>query len=338
MTSHFVLPLLLPLLLPLVSAYQWTDGPSDSPDPCPGLYCGRTDLGPHTDGPRYTACGPCQRGWRVVDPARSSVCQQCEEPPSRYDCLYLGFIILFTLMAHWIAIDFTAKSRTITKEVLVLHLSALLEICLAAVTTLVISQPWGQFTLTACRVSRFSDWYTLLYNPNPNYEEKLYCTHEAVYPLYSIVFIFYALSLILMIIIRPFLSSKFLPGRGRNAIYAALYFFPAFALAHGVLGGVIYYSYPYIIIITSLVTCAAHLAFKLDQSIKSLVKTSVCDLRNAVILLGHWALHAYGIIAVTELKDVTVHYSLISLVPLPALFYILTARFTDPERISGNHQ
>ena len=326
------------LLLPLTSGYNWTDGPSDSPLPCPGQYCGRTDLGDLSPGPRYSACGPCERGWRVMEPGRSSVCQKCEDPPSRYDCRYLGFIILFPLMAHWIAIDFTAKSRTITKEVLVLHLSALLEISLAAVTTLVISQPWGLFTLNSCKVSRFSDWYTLLYNPTPNYESKLYCTHEAVYPLYSIVFIFYALSLICMILIRPFLSSKFLPGRGRNAIYAALYFFPTFALAHGVLGGVIYYSYPYIIIITSLITCAAHYAFKLDQSIKSLMKSSVLDLRNLVILLGHWALHAYGIIAVTELKDVTVHYSLISLVPLPAIFYILTARFTDPERIGGSHE
>ena len=322
--------------LPLAPGYDWQQGPSDQPDACPGLYCGRTDLGPDSPGPRYSACGPCHRGWTVTDPARSSVCQKCEEPPSRYDCLYLGFIVLFTLMAHWIAIDFTAKCRTITKEVLVLHLSALLEVALAAVTTLVISQPWGQFTLTACKVSRFSDWYTLLYNPTPNYEDKLYCTHEAVYPLYSIVFIFYALALVFMIILRPILSSKFLPGRGRKAIYAALYFFPAFAVAHGVLGGVIYYSYSYIIIITSVVSVAAHLAFKLDQSIKSLVKTSVLDLRNCVILLGHWALHAYGILAVTELKDVTLHYSLISLVPLPALFYILTARFTDPERISGS--
>ena len=135
-----------------------------------------------------------------------------------------------------------------------------------------------------------------------NYQETLHCTHEVVYPLYSIVFVFYAFSLLFMIILRPFLSSKFLPGRGRNAIYAALYFFPIFALIHGVLGGIIYYSYPYIIIITSLVSCAAHYAFKLDQSVKSLVRTSLTDIRNLVIIAGHWALHAYGIVAVTELK------------------------------------
>ena len=83
-----------------------------------------------------------------------------------------------------------------------------------------------------------------------------------------------------------------------------------------------------------LASCAAHFAFKLDQSVKSLVVSSVCDMRNLVILLGHWALHAYGIIAVTELKDLSLHLPIIGLVPLPAVFYILTARFTDPTRIN----
>ena len=59
------------------------------------------------------------------------------------------------------------------------------------------------------------------------------------------------------------------------------------------------------------------------------------DSRNLVILLGHWCLHAYGIVAVTELKQLSLHLPLICLVPVPALFYILTARFTDPARING---
>lgn len=283
---------------------------------------------------RYSACGPCERGWRVINPGKSSVCQKCEDPIALYDQLYLGFIVLFTLLAHWVAIDFTAKSRKFTKEILILHVSALVEIVGAALVTLALSSPAGQLSLTSCNVIRLSDWYTLLYNPTPNYRDKLFCTHEAVYPLYSIVFIFYSFSLLFMMILRPALSSKFLPGRGRNAIYAALYFLPSFALLHGVLGGIIYYSFPYIIIITSLMSCAAHYAFKLDQSLKSLVLTSLTDIRNLVILLGHWCLHAYGIIAVTELKDLTLHLSLIGLVPLPAVFYILTARFTDPARIN----
>lgn len=52
-----------------------------------------------------------------------------------------------------------------------------------------------------------------------------------------------------------------------------------------------------------------------------------------MILLGHWGLHAYGIIAITQLKEGVLHGSLCALVPLPALFYILTSRFTDPSNI-----
>ena len=152
------------------------------------------------------------------------------------------------------------------------------------------------------------------------------------------VFIFYSFSLISMLIIKPFLASKFLPGKGRNAIYAALYFFPIFALTHGVLGGVIYYSYPYIIILASIVSCAAHYAFKLDQSVKSLLLTSVTDTKNLVILLDHWDLHGYGIVAVTELKQMSLHLFLIGLVPIPALFYILIAMLTDPASIMGGSE
>jgi hypothetical protein len=46
-------------------------------------------------------------------------------------------------------------------------------------------------------------------------------------------------------LVRPWLSSKLLPGSGRNAMYAALYFFPILSLVHAVLGGLVYYSFPY---------------------------------------------------------------------------------------------
>merc|ERR1711928_289362 len=97
-----------------------------------------------------------------------------------------------------------------------------------------------------------------------------------------------------------------------------------------VLGGVVYYSYPYLTLLSSLVSCAAHFAFKLDQSLRSLLLSSITDSRNLTILLGHWALHAYGILAITELRQLSLHLSLLTLVPLPALFYILTARSQIP--------
>lgn len=92
------------------------------------------------------------------------------------------------------------------------------------------------------------------------------------------------------------------------------------------------YSFPYFIVINSVLSCAAHFAIRMDQKISSLIITTLLDSKNIVILLGHWCLHAYGIISITQLTNPTLHASLILLVPLPALFYIFTARFTDPNK------
>ncbi|RZF37763.1 hypothetical protein LSTR_LSTR016201 [Laodelphax striatellus] len=84
-----------------------------------------------------------------------------------------------------------------------------------------------------------SDWYTLLHNPNPNFEETIHCTQEAVYPLYTMVLVFYAFSVCLMMLIRPWLAKYFVPKGGKVTIYAALYLYPILALLHSVFGGLI---------------------------------------------------------------------------------------------------
>lgn len=63
---------------------------------------------------------------------------------------------------------------------------------------------------------------------------------------------------------------------------------------------------------------------------KSLLLSSVSDLKNVIIILGHWLLHGYGVVAVATLLGITVHPAMLVLIPLPALFYILTVKFTDP--------
>lgn len=66
---------------------------------------------------------------------------------------------------------------------------------------------------------------------------------------------------------------------------------------------------------------------------KSLVISSISDIRNVVVILGHWLLHGYGVMAVATLTGLSIHPTMLALVPLPALFYILTARFTDPNKL-----
>uniref|UniRef100_T1J971 JNK1/MAPK8-associated membrane protein n=1 Tax=Strigamia maritima TaxID=126957 RepID=T1J971_STRMM len=294
---------------------------------CPGYYCGRTFLGNGT----WSSCRACPRGFRVN--SSTSECIQCTTSPQFYDWFYLAFMAFLPLVLHWFCIDLAAKRRSFTQAVLVLHVSAFIEVLIAAVLTILFANPFGSMKITSCPVRWLSDWYTLLYNPSPDYTHTLHCTQEAVYPLYTIVFVYYALCLILMMLFRPLLVAKLLPTRGKVAVYAALYFLPVLCLLQAIFAGLIYFSFPYITIIISVVSSAAHFAFRLDQSMKSLLVSTVSDIRNVVILLGHWALHAFGIVAVTQLKDLSFNLSLLVLVPFPGLFYILTAKFTDPHKL-----
>lgn len=143
---------------------------------CPGMYCGRELL---PDG-NWSECGACPRGYRVN---ASSACVLCDDAPVFYDWLYLGFMAVLVLVLHWFCIDKVSKRRNIPKEVIAVHLSALLEVLLASLISLQLTDPIGTFIIKSCSAKRLSDWYTLLHNPNPNYEETLHCTQEAVYPL-----------------------------------------------------------------------------------------------------------------------------------------------------------
>lgn len=46
-----------------------------------------------------------------------------------------------------------------------------------------------------------------------------------------------------------------------------------------------------------------------------------------LISVGHWLLLAYGIISLHQ------HIAFLAFVPLPAIFYIVTVKFTDPGEI-----
>lgn len=145
--------------------------------PCPGWYCGRHALPNGT----LSACGACPRGTRRND--TTFVCEPCSDPPLFYDWLYLGFMALLVVALHWFFIDMVAKGKSCAKEALALHFCALTEVAVAGVAAVLLASPAGEWGIRSCRAGALADWYTLLHNPTPNYERKVYCTQEAVYPL-----------------------------------------------------------------------------------------------------------------------------------------------------------
>ncbi|KAM5340015.1 JNK1/MAPK8-associated membrane protein isoform 4-T4 [Glossophaga mutica] len=150
---------------------------------------------------------------------------------------------------------------------------------------------------------------------------------------YTIVFIYYAFCLVLMMLLRPLLVKKIACGLGKSdrfkSIYAALYFFPILTVLQAVGGGLLYYAFPYIILVLSLVTLAVYMsASEIENCYDLLVRK-----KRLIVLFSHWLLHAYGIISISRVDKLEQDLPLLALVPTPALFYLFTAKFTEPSRI-----
>uniref|UniRef100_A0A3P8SFP1 Jnk1/mapk8 associated membrane protein n=1 Tax=Amphiprion percula TaxID=161767 RepID=A0A3P8SFP1_AMPPE len=282
---------------------------------CPGLYCGRMMVNGSVEG----ECGVCPRGERANI---QKVCEACTESPELYDWLYLGFMALLPLVLHWFFIEWYSGKKS--SSALLQHVTAMLECSMSAVVTLLVTEPVGMLSIYSCRVQMLSDWYTMLYNPSPDYVNTLHCTQEAVYPLYTIVLIYYAFCLVLMMLLRPLLVKKMACGLGKSdrfkSIYAALYFFPILTVLQA-FSQYYDYAFPYIILVLSLVTLAVYMS------------ASEIQKKRLVVLFSHWLLHAYGIISISRLDKLEQDIPLLALVPGPALFYIATAKFTEPSRI-----
>lgn len=83
--------------------------------------------------------------------------------------------------------SYSGNSRNKTKTKVILNISVVLEMVIAAILAVLSVDPIGQLRIRSCRTQWLSDWYTVLYNPTPYYLEPLRCTQEAVYPLYVLI-------------------------------------------------------------------------------------------------------------------------------------------------------
>ncbi|KAF2368941.1 Protein of unknown function DUF766 [Trinorchestia longiramus] len=311
--------------------YQYEKGVVSTLQHCPGYYCGRTLL---SNG-SWSGCGRCERGMRRN---ASSACSPCSDTPSFYDWLYLGFMMLTPLVLHLLCVDISIKKNKLEHRVWLVYVSVVVEAVLASIITLLVTPPLGSLSLSSCRPRDLRDWYPIMYNPNPNYEGVLYCTQEAVYPMYTMVLVGYSTLLVLMLVLRPAIA-EIVAQKAKvddaGAIYSALYLLPSLSVIHAFFAGVVYTIFPYLVIVGSIISIATYLAYQGDQRVRVLIRVFFRDKRSVLILLGHWCLHAYGIIALTQLTEPVVHASLCALVPVPALFYVLTARFSDPTKVQG---
>lgn len=282
---------------------------------CAGRYCGRISN-------ESARCEACPRGYR----SDGYICQKCTHSLKLYEWLYLGFMALTSLALHFFFIDyFSQRSR---RNVFVLYLCASVESSAAAVLTLLMAEPQGSLKLHSCNAQALSDWYTIFFNPKPDYVNTIYCTQEAVYPLYTIVLLYYFFSLLLSVLLRPIVSHKLCKSAGAASIYAALYFLPILTVSQAVFGGLIFYLYPYITLVVSIIGTAVVLAKNKITNICQLVRSK----RHIVILVAYMIIHAFGQLAITELKQPSLDGPLFVLVVAPTAFYLLTSSLTEPSK------
>lgn len=285
---------------------------------CTGLYCGRTDINMTNCN---TKCGACERGYR----SDSEFCRKCEDSLELYDWLFLGFMSLTSTVLNFYAISaFHHKCTANQRRIWLLYFAAILETFLSFVFLVLFLDPQGEFDIQSCKVKSIKDWYTVFFNPVQDYLTTYRCTVEAVYPLYSAVFMQLLISFFIMIILRGLIIRMTLQNCGRLSFYAGLYIIPIVAAVHACTAGVLYYIYPYLVLFLSAVGIAVFLSKLSDNNYFK----RLCEPKNIAILICYCIAHGYGIISVTMFKEPKRDGPLLLLVFLPFIFYTITRPFT----------
>ncbi|XP_065833353.1 JNK1/MAPK8-associated membrane protein-like isoform X1 [Oscarella lobularis] len=289
---------------------------------CPGTYCGRVRL----DDGILGECGACPRGQTV---GNESICFDCNKELTTYDWLYLGTIVLSTIVVHVLGLRAAASKVTQTKLFLVLSLvSATLESLLSAIIALLLFDPVGKLNLRSCGVNRLSDWYTIFLNPRPRYTETIHCAQEAVYPLYTLVFAYYGLALVTLLLFRPIFTWKFRRYKScRVPVYFEMYSIPVLVIVHAGLAGLLYFAFPYLTLLGTTFWTVHFMNSRRIEGLKQLFTNS----GNVCMILLHCCMYCYGIgTCLVSSEQPAPFLAFLLLAPVPAAFYLLTSPFTDP--------
>lgn len=297
------------------------DNTDDSCPQCPGLYCGRMVFNHSVECKEK--CGACDRGYRTD----SYFCQKCDKYLELYDWLFLGFMALSVTVLNFYAIDMFHSDE---RKSWLYHLSALLESVVAFICMVLYFEPSGKLQMYSCSVKSLKDWYTVFYNPKYKYIETIRCTQEAVYPLYTSMFLYLVFCLLTLIIFRGIILRYAIRIRNFSSLYAGFYIIPVVGVIHVCFAGIIYYVYPYLILFLSAIGVAVFLS-TLDREISTCLKNP----RDVGVVICYCIAHGYGIVSITEMSLPARDGPVLLLVFLPVSFYVLAKPFTVAENFKA---
>ncbi|TKR88827.1 hypothetical protein L596_013009 [Steinernema carpocapsae] len=301
---------------------------------CPG-FCGRNvlKLNDSLEQPIYSDCGACDWGARV---SNKYACAPCDSELYPYDYLYLTFNAVATCLVHCFFVHYYAVNTESQHSLRTMlgHLSCFLESSCAFLASIFLLPPFGSPSLYGCYKESLREWYPMFYNPFYMHVKKLRCTYEIVYPLYSLPFIFFGLNLFFLMIFRSiyciYASRSMLYSS--KPYYAALWTLPVISVIHGSLAGLIYYSFPYISLLTSLALIATFMAFQGRIPMLEMLK-KFQEPSSTVILSALTAFFGFAIFSICvfyKMKTLTAAIIATASMPLPVAFYIVTIGITRP--------
>ncbi|XP_055356463.1 JNK1/MAPK8-associated membrane protein-like [Paramacrobiotus metropolitanus] len=291
---------------------------------CPG-YCGRIA----TPDNLLSECMACPRGTRASQ--KNSLCEPCQDFLTPYAWMYLAFMAALPLIFHLTVIDMIFRKWR-RKSYVILQLSALLEAAASAVITMAFFRKDDQFRMRFCGADRLADWYSVFHNPKPDYIHTLNCSQEVVYPLYSVVFVYYFLSLLLMLICRGVSAKWSWNGMARNALLGGLYQYPVLLAVHAGCAGLLYFIFPYVTIIAASVTSAMHCSLIKKQTLWEILKGLFSSIHSVIVVVAHWILLGFGVLAIYYKDSVVDILKIAPSVLAPLIIYLVTFRLTDPKK------
>ncbi|NP_001360559.1 JNK1/MAPK8-associated membrane protein homolog [Caenorhabditis elegans] len=270
-------------------------------------FCGRTVLvGNYSEDVEATTtaagstslsrCGPCSFGYRNN---AMSICESCDTPLQPYDWMYLLFIALLPLLLHMQFIRIARKyCRTRYYEVSE-YLCVILENVIACVIAVLIYPPRFTFFLNGCSKTDIKEWYPACYNPRIGYTKTMRCTYEVVFPLYSITFIHHLILIGSILVLRSTLYCVLLyKTYNGKPFYAAIVSVPILAVIHAVLSGVVFYTFPYILLIGSLWAMCFHLALEGKRPLKEMIVRIATSPTHLIFLSITMLMLSFGVIAI----------------------------------------
>jgi hypothetical protein len=222
-------------------------------DRCLGRYCGRPlrsyKQNVFASGDS-SACGACANGYKTD----GWVCVPCVNPMSTYSIFYLIFMFGLVPALSFMSIEKHAIS-ILSKTVL--QFCSLLEAFIASILTVICINP--RFHIRQCDIVSLGDFYTLFFN-----NLGVNCTSDRAYPLYSMVFIYYAICMGFLILFRiPIVRLLFWIESRKDevdehiktfthSVYLPMWHIPFLAVIHFLFCGLIYYSFGYLGIVFCL--------------------------------------------------------------------------------------